>query len=96
MKRPTLLHVAEKAGGSRATASLVVRGSPLVSAATRNRVEAAMAELGYVYDLGAARMRAARGRTVGVIIPNPEAQAHPRVHRPDHPWPPTGPLHPSA
>jgi LacI family transcriptional regulator len=70
MKRPTLLHVAEKAGVSRATASLVVRGSPLVSAATRGRVEAAMAELGYVYNLGAARMRASRSRTVGVIVPN--------------------------
>lgn len=70
MKQPTLLHVAEKAGVSRATASLVVRGSPLVSQATRSRVEAAMAELGYVYNLGAARMRASRSRTVGVIVPN--------------------------
>jgi LacI family transcriptional regulator len=70
MKRPTLLDVAKKAGVSRATASLVVRGSPLVGAATRAEVEAAMAELGYVYNLGAARMRASRSRTVGVIIPN--------------------------
>jgi DNA-binding LacI/PurR family transcriptional regulator len=89
--------VAGHAGVSRATASLVVRKSPLVGAATRACVEAAMAELGYVYDLGAARMRAARSRTVGVIIPNPEAQAHPRLHRPDHRRPPpTGPLHPPA
>jgi LacI family transcriptional regulator len=29
-----------------------------------------MSDLGYVYDLGAARMRAARSRTVGVIIPD--------------------------
>jgi LacI family transcriptional regulator len=70
MKRTTLLDVAQHAGVSRATASLVVRGSPLVSAATRAAVEAAMAELGYVYNLGAARMRAARSRTAGVIIPN--------------------------
>lgn len=70
MKRVTLLDVAKHAGVSRATASLVVRDSPLVGAATRAKVEAAMAELGYVYNLGAARMRAARSRTVGVIIPN--------------------------
>ena len=70
MKRITLLDVARHAGVSRATASLVVRGSPLVSASTRSAVEAAMSELGYVYNLGAARMRAARSRTAGVIIPN--------------------------
>lgn len=70
MKRVTLLDVARHAGVSRATASLVVRGSPLVSSATRAAVEAAMAELGYVYNLGAARMRAARSRTVGVVFPN--------------------------
>jgi LacI family transcriptional regulator len=70
MKRVTLLDVAKHAGVSRATASLVVRDSPLVGAGTRARVEAAMAELGYVYNLGAARMRAARSRTAGVIIPN--------------------------
>ncbi|WP_245409970.1 LacI family DNA-binding transcriptional regulator [Pararhizobium haloflavum] len=69
-KRITLLDVAHHAGVSRATASLVVRNSPLVSDTTRETVEAAMAELGYVYNLGAARMRAARSRTVGVIVPN--------------------------
>lgn len=69
-RRPTLLDVARKANVSRATASLVLRKSPLVGAETRQAVEAAMAELGYVYNLGAARMRAARSRTVGVIIPN--------------------------
>jgi LacI family transcriptional regulator len=68
--RPTLQDVAARAGVSRATASLVVRKSPLVSAPTRQAVEAAMAEIGYVYNVGAAGMRAARSRTVGVIIPN--------------------------
>lgn len=68
--RPTLMDVAKKAGVSRATASLVVRKSPLVSGETRAAVEAAMAEMGYVYNVGAAGMRAARSRTIGVIIPN--------------------------
>ncbi|MEX6508750.1 LacI family DNA-binding transcriptional regulator [Jiella sp. M17.18] len=70
MKRPTLLDVADHAGVSRATASLVVRKSPLVSQTTRARVEAAMAELGYVYNVGAARLRASQSRTVGVVVPN--------------------------
>lgn len=69
-KRVTLLDVAREAGVSRATASLVIRKSPLVGAVTRRRVEAAIESLGYVYNLGAARMRAARSRTVGVVIPN--------------------------
>jgi LacI family transcriptional regulator len=64
------LDVAKKAGVSRATASLVVRKSPLVSEDTRAAVQAAMADIGYVYDVGAARMRAARSRTIGVIVPN--------------------------
>lgn len=69
-RRVTLLDVAKAAGVSRATASLVIRKSPLVGAETRSRVEAAIAALGYVYDLGAARLRAARSHTVGVIVPN--------------------------
>lgn len=69
-KQVTLLDVARKAGVSRATASLVVRKSPLVSDATRASVEQAMEELGYVYNLSAARLRAARSRTVGAIVPN--------------------------
>lgn len=68
--RPTLLDVARKAGVSRATASLVVRKSPLVAASTRSAVETAMREIGYVYNVGAAGMRASRSRTIGVIIPN--------------------------
>jgi len=68
--RATLLDVARRANVSRATASLVIRNSPLVGAATRSRVEAAMEELGYVYNMGAARLRAERSQTVGVIVPN--------------------------
>ncbi|MEO3433328.1 LacI family DNA-binding transcriptional regulator [Inquilinus sp. CAU 1745] len=69
-RRATLLDVAREAEVSRATASLVLRKSPLVGTETRKRVEAAMARVGYVYNLGAARMRAARSRTVGVVIPS--------------------------
>lgn len=68
--RVTLLDVAQAAGVSRATASLVIRKSPLVADETRRKVEEAMERLGYVYNMGAASMRAARSNTVGVIVPN--------------------------
>jgi LacI family transcriptional regulator len=68
--RITLLDVAQRANVSRATASLVIRRSPLVGAETRARVEKAMQDLGYVYNMGAARLRAERSYTVGVIVPN--------------------------
>jgi LacI family transcriptional regulator len=68
--RVTLVDVAHRANVSRATASLVIRKSPLVGTETRARVEAAMRELGYVYNMGAARLRAERSHTVGVIVPN--------------------------
>ncbi|WP_210270072.1 LacI family DNA-binding transcriptional regulator [Aureimonas mangrovi] len=69
-KVPTLLDVARHAGVSRATASLVLRGSGAISAGTRERVEASMAALGYVYNRGAARLRASRSHTIGVLLPN--------------------------
>jgi LacI family transcriptional regulator len=68
--RVTLLDVARQANVSRATASLVIRKSPLVGAETRQRVEDAIQSLGYVYNLGAARLRAERSHTIGVIVPN--------------------------
>jgi LacI family transcriptional regulator len=67
--RATLLDVARRANVSRATASLVLRKSPLVGAATRQRVEEAMQELGYVYNMSAAGLRVERSRTVGVVVP---------------------------
>lgn len=69
MRRVTLMDVSERAGVSRATASLVVRGSSRVSVATAERVRAAMVELGYVYDRTAAQLRGAKTMTVGVIVP---------------------------
>ncbi|RWX80922.1 LacI family DNA-binding transcriptional regulator [Neorhizobium lilium] len=68
--RVTLLDVARSANVSRATASLVIRKSALVGAETRARVEQVMRDLGYVYNMGAARLRAERSHTVGVIVPN--------------------------
>ncbi len=69
MARVTLNDVSRAAGVSRATASLVVRGSDRISPATTARVRAAMEDLGYVYDRGAAQLRGGRTMTVGVIVP---------------------------
>ncbi|PWJ45796.1 transcriptional regulator, LacI family [Quadrisphaera granulorum] len=66
--RVTLSDVAARAGVSRATASLVLRGEGRVSEATRERVNAAMGELGYVYDRVAAAMRADHAPVVGVLV----------------------------
>jgi LacI family transcriptional regulator len=69
-KRVTLDQVAQAAGVSRATVSLVVRKSPLVAQHTRAKVERLMQELDYVRDIGAARLRNNSSRTIGVIVPN--------------------------
>lgn len=66
--RVTLSDVAARAGVSRATASLVLRGEGRVAEATRERVHAAMAELGYVYDRVAAAMRAQHAPVVAVLV----------------------------
>ena len=66
----TLLDVARVAGVSRATVSLVCRGSPLVAKKTRLKVERAMAEVDYVYNRSAANLRSSLTNTVGLIIPD--------------------------
>jgi LacI family transcriptional regulator len=68
--RVTLVDVAARAGVSRATASLVLRGSPLVAEETRERVLATMRGLGYVPHRGAASLRTQRSRMVGLVIPD--------------------------
>jgi len=64
----TLLDVARHVGVSRATVSLVLRDSPLVAEATRARVLAGFAALGYVYNRRAASLRSKRTHTVGVVV----------------------------
>lgn len=64
----TLQDVAKHAGVSRATASLVLRRSPNISEATREKVMASIQQLGYVYDRVAANLRSKDSSTVGLII----------------------------
>jgi LacI family transcriptional regulator len=66
--RVTIIDIADKAGVSKSTVSLVLSGSPLVKAETRTRVESAMSDLGYVYNRGAASLRRARSNIVGMVI----------------------------
>jgi LacI family transcriptional regulator len=66
--RATIVDVARRAGVSKSTVSLVLSGSSLVAEATRQRVSAAMAELGYIYHRGAATLRGARSGVLGMVI----------------------------
>ncbi|MGO9391790.1 LacI family DNA-binding transcriptional regulator, partial [Rhodoblastus sp.] len=54
--RATIVDVARRAGVSKSTVSLVLGGSSLVAQSTRERVSAAMTELGYIYHRGAATL----------------------------------------
>lgn len=67
-RKLTLRDLARHAGVSPATVSLVLRKSPLVAEATRERVLTSMRTLGYVYNRGAASLRTKRTHTVGVAI----------------------------
>lgn len=67
-QRSTLADIARVAGVSRSTVSLVLRESPLVADKTRAVVLEAIAELGYVYNRGAASMRSGRSQTVGLVV----------------------------
>ncbi|MBT2586457.1 LacI family DNA-binding transcriptional regulator [Arthrobacter sp. ISL-95] len=64
----TLQDVADHAGVSRATASLVLRETGRVSTQTRQRVTEAMSTLGYVYNRGAASLRTQTANTIGVVV----------------------------
>lgn len=67
-QRVTLHDLAQHAGVSRATVSLVLRKSPLVADKTRDNVLEAVTTLGYVYNRGAANLRTQRSHTIGVAI----------------------------
>lgn len=60
--------VAQHAGVSQATVSRVLNGSDAVSPATAQRVQAAIAALGYYPHAAAAAMKTRRSGTIGIII----------------------------
>ncbi|MEU3654299.1 LacI family DNA-binding transcriptional regulator [Streptomyces sp. NPDC032161] len=72
--RPTLEEVAARAGVGRGTVSRVINGSPRVSARTREAVEAAVAELGYVPNRAARALAGNRTDAIALVVPEPEAR----------------------
>lgn len=66
---PGINEVAELAGVSTATVSRALSGNGHVSAATRERVHSAAAELGYVVSSNASSLATGRTKNVGVVIP---------------------------
>jgi LacI family transcriptional regulator len=71
-KRPTQTDVAQLAGVSRATVSYVINGveDNQVSSETRDRVLAAVHELGYLPDAMAQSLRSGSTNTIGLLIPD--------------------------
>jgi LacI family transcriptional regulator len=62
--------VANRAGVSVGTVSNVLNRPKLVAEATRERVQAAIDELGFVRNESARQLRQGRGRTIGVVLEN--------------------------
>lgn len=67
-RRPTIIDVAQAAGVSKSTVSLVLQDSPLVKAETRSHVQKAMLDIGYVYNRAAANMRSSNTGLIGLVI----------------------------
>lgn len=67
---PRLDDVARAAGVSKATASRALSGAGAVSAATRERVQHAAAELGFRASGAARRLATGMTRTIGVLTPS--------------------------
>ena len=68
MPTVTIRHIAERARVSVSTVSLVLRESPLVKDETRQRVQKAAAEIGYVYNRSAASLRSRQTGVVGLCV----------------------------
>lgn len=68
MTTVTLAQVAERAGVSTATVSMVLRNRGRISQATRDRVLKALDELGYVYNQTAANLRNRSSNQVGLLL----------------------------
>jgi LacI family transcriptional regulator len=67
-RKITLNDIAAGCGVSRATVSLVLRGSPLVNKLTRSRVEEELRRQGYVYNRAAANLRRRTSSSIALVL----------------------------
>src|SRR3982751_4724326 len=72
--KPTINDVARVAGVSKKTVSRVINNSPLLNSDTRAKVEAVIAELGFVPNSQARALALGRNFLIGLIHDNPNAQ----------------------
>jgi DNA-binding LacI/PurR family transcriptional regulator len=68
-RMPTIADVAREAGVAPSTVSYVLSGKRAISAATRARVEAGIARLGYRPNAGARALASASTKIVGLVVP---------------------------
>jgi LacI family transcriptional regulator len=69
-KLPSIRTVASRAGVSTATVSNVLNARRSVAPELAERVRAAVAELGYIADVGASRLRSRKSAVAGVVVPD--------------------------
>jgi DNA-binding LacI/PurR family transcriptional regulator len=77
-RKPTSFDIAHLAGVSQPTVSRALRGSPTVSPATRQRIEAIAQRLNYTVDRAASNLRSGRTRTLAALLfqdPSPDDSA---------------------
>ena len=68
--RPTSYDIARRAGVGQSTVSRALRDDPRISQATRDKVRAVAAELGYIPNLTARSLITGSARAVGVLVPD--------------------------
>jgi len=71
MKRPTIADVAERAGVTKAAVSFALNGQPGVSAATRQRILAIAAEIGFQPSSAARALSDGRAGAFGLVVDRP-------------------------
>lgn len=74
-RKPTSFDIAQLAGVSQPTVSRALRGSPTVSPATRQRIEAIAQRLNYTVDRAASNLRSGHTRTLAALLfqdPSPD------------------------
>src|SRR5438105_9870356 len=71
MKRPTIADIAQRAGVTKAAVSFALNGQPGVSAATRERIIAIAAEVGFQPSSAARALSDGKAGAFGLVIDRP-------------------------